>query len=52
MMDHNVSLVPVLKEGKLRGMIKLSDIFNTVAALMFNRVTPEEERALLRDFRL
>jgi CBS domain-containing protein len=52
MMDHNVSLVPVLKEGKLRGVIKLSDIFDTVAAFLFDQVTPEEERSLLRDFRL
>jgi CBS-domain-containing membrane protein len=52
MMDRNVSLVPVLKAGKLQGMVKLSDIFNTVAALLFDQVTPEEESRLLRDFRL
>jgi len=52
MMDHNVSLVPVLENGKLQGMIKLSDVFDTVAALLFDQVTPEEERKLLRDFRL
>jgi CBS-domain-containing membrane protein len=29
MMEHTVSIVPVMKEGKLAGIIKLSDIFNT-----------------------
>ncbi|MEW6530660.1 MAG: CBS domain-containing protein [Thermodesulfobacteriota bacterium] len=41
MMDHGVSLVPVMKDGKLQGMIKLSDIFNTVAALLFDEEEPE-----------
>jgi CBS domain-containing protein len=52
MMDHNVSLVPVLKDGKLQGLVKLSDIFNTLSGLLFNQVTPEEKRGLLRDFHL
>lgn len=52
MVDHHVSMVPVLKEGKLQGIVKLSDIFNTVAALLFDRITPEEEHRLLRDFHL
>jgi CBS domain-containing protein len=41
MMDHGVSLVPVMGEGKLKGLIKLSDIFNTVAALLFEEQDPE-----------
>ena len=40
MMDHGVSLVPVMHDGKLQGMIKLSDIFNTVAALLFDEEEP------------
>jgi CBS domain-containing protein len=52
MMDHNVSLVPVMKDGKLQGLVKLADVFSTVAALLFNQVTPEERHSLLRDFHL
>lgn len=50
MMEHTVSMAPVMKEGKLAGMIKLSDIFNTVAALLFDEADPEERRRLLRDY--
>ncbi len=41
MMEHTVSMVPVMKNGKLAGMIKLSDIFNTVAAILFDEEDPE-----------
>ena len=41
-----------LKEGKLQGIVKLSDIFNTVAALLFDEQDPEERHRLLRDYRL
>lgn len=50
MMDHGVSLVPVLKEGKLRGLVKLSDIFNTVAALLFDEQDPAERDRLRKHF--
>jgi CBS-domain-containing membrane protein len=50
MMERTVSMVPVMKNGKLAGMIKLSDIFNTVAAILFDEQDPEERRRLLRDF--
>jgi CBS-domain-containing membrane protein len=50
MMDHGVSLVPVLREGKLQGVIKLSDIFNTVAALLFDEQDPDERTKLLKHF--
>jgi len=50
MMDHGVSLVPVVVNGKVQGMIKLSDIFNTVAALLFDEKDPEERQRLLRDY--
>src|SRR5208283_4022527 len=36
MMDHCVSLVPVMGEGKLKGLVQLSDIFSTVATLLFD----------------
>ncbi len=49
MMDHNISLVPVMSEGKLQGLVKLSDIFNTVAALLFDEEDPDERRRILRD---
>jgi CBS domain-containing protein len=41
MMDNNVSLIPVLEEGKLVGIVKLSDAFNTVAALLFDEEEPD-----------
>jgi CBS-domain-containing membrane protein len=50
MMDHNVSIVPVMKEGRLEGLIKLSDIFNTVAALLFDEQDLEERHRLRRDY--
>jgi len=52
MMDHGVSLVPVMKDGKLQGIIQLSDIFNTVAALLFDEQNPEQRRWLVRRFHL
>jgi CBS domain-containing protein len=52
MMDHNVSQVPVMDHGKIQGMVKLSDIFNTVAALLFDEQDPEERHRLLRDYEL
>ncbi len=52
MMDHGVSLVPVLEAGKLQGLIKLSDIFSVVASLLFDESDSEEKHRLLRDFHL
>lgn len=52
MMDNGVSLVPVLKNGKLEGIVKLSDIFDTVAALLFDEQNPEERRRLVGRFHL
>ncbi len=52
MMDHNVSQVPVMEDGKLQGIVKLSDIFNTVAALLFDEQDPDERNRLLRDYDL
>jgi CBS domain-containing protein len=50
MLDNDVSLVPVLKDGKLQAVVKLSDIFNTVSALLFDEEDPEERHRLLRDY--
>jgi CBS-domain-containing membrane protein len=50
MMDNNVSLVPVMGERKLKGLIKLSDIFNTVAALLFDEQDPEERGRLVKHY--
>ncbi len=50
MMEHNVSIVPVIEEGKLEGIVKLSDVFNTVAALLFDETDPGQRHQLLRDF--
>jgi CBS domain-containing protein len=52
MMEHNVSLVPAFHDGKLEGMVKLSDVFTTVAALLFDEDDPEERHRLFRDFHI
>lgn len=52
MMDHDVSLVPVISAGRFKGIIKLSDIFNTVSALLFDEQDPSERSRLIEDFRL
>jgi CBS domain containing-hemolysin-like protein len=52
MMEHKVSMAPVMKDGKLIGMIRLSDIFNEVAALLFDEEDSEEKGRLLRDFHM
>jgi predicted transcriptional regulator len=51
MMNHGVSLVPVMKDGKVEGIIKLSDIFNAVAALLFDEQNPLERERLLQRVR-
>lgn len=48
MMDHGVSLVAVTKDGKLNGMVKLSDIFNTVASLLFDEEDPEKRSQIMK----
>ena len=52
MMDHGVSLVPVMEDHKLMGIIKLSDIFTMVASLLFDEEIIEEKEILIRRFRL
>jgi CBS-domain-containing membrane protein len=51
MMDNRISLVPVLENGKLEGVVKLSDIFNLLAALLFDAPDPAERHTLMRDYR-
>ena len=41
MTNSGVQIVPVMEEGKLKGMIKLSDIFDEVAALLFDEDEPK-----------
>ena len=36
MLDHGVSLVPVLKEDKLQGIVHLGVMFDTIAAVLFD----------------
>jgi CBS domain-containing protein len=36
MTNHGVQIVPVMDDGKLKGLVKLSDIFDEVAALLFD----------------
>ena len=48
MMDRCVSLVPVMGEGKLRGLVQLSDIFSTLATLLFDVQDLEERGRLVK----
>ena len=42
MVEHNISLLPVLHAEKLQGMVHLSDIYDTVAHLLFDKDFPED----------
>ncbi len=42
MTNHGISLLPVTEDGKFKGVVKLSDIFNVVAALLFDEVESGE----------
>ncbi len=42
MTNKGLSQLPVMEDGKLIGMIKLSDIFNKVASILFDEPEPEE----------
>ncbi len=52
MMDHGVSLAPVMEDHKLLGIVKLSDIFSTVASLLFDQEIIDEKEVLVRRFHL
>jgi signal-transduction protein with cAMP-binding, CBS, and nucleotidyltransferase domain len=42
MMDNGISLIPVMKNGKLLGMLQLADVFNKVAAILFDEEIPDD----------
>lgn len=50
MIEHTISIVPVMTDGKLKGMVKLADIFNEVASLLFDELDDGEKRRLMRDY--
>ncbi len=52
MMDNDVSLVPVITKGHFQGIIKLSDIFNTVSALLFDEQDPSRRSKLIENYHL
>lgn len=52
MLEKRVSLIPVIDEGKVTGIVQLSDIFGMVAAALFDEQNPEERRALVRRYHL
>lgn len=45
MTNHRISLLPVEKDHKLVGVIKLSDIFNKVAGLLFDQDDKKEGKS-------
>jgi CBS domain-containing protein len=48
MTNSGTSLLPVVKDGKLQGLIRLGDIFNKVAALLFDPEEPPERTWITR----
>ncbi|MDR3604932.1 MAG: CBS domain-containing protein [Syntrophaceae bacterium] len=52
MIEHRVSLAPVIEEDRLEGIIKLSDIFNTVASILFDAEIIDQKEILMRRFSL
>ncbi len=42
MVEHNIPLLPVMMDGRLLGLIQLSDIYDTVAHLLFDNDFPED----------
>ena len=52
MMDKRISMLPVMDQGKIKGIVKLSDVFSTVAAVLFDEENPEERKKLVRRFHI
>ena len=48
MLDNSVTLVPVMDKGKLVGMLKLADIFNSISSLLFDEENPMERSRILK----
>jgi CBS-domain-containing membrane protein len=49
MIEHTISLVPVMTDGKLKGVVRLADVFTKVASLLFDEGDPAERNRLMRD---
>ncbi|MFA6223059.1 MAG: CBS domain-containing protein [Desulfomonilaceae bacterium] len=52
MMEHGISVVPVLENNKLQGVVKLADIFNAVAAILFDKEIIDQKEILMRRLHL
>jgi CBS domain-containing protein len=52
MMEHEISVVPVIENNKLQGVVKLADIFNTVAAILFDKEIIDQKEILMRRLHL
>ena len=48
MTNSGAGLLPVMKDGRLQGLIRLGDIFNQVAALLFDAEEPPERSWITR----
>ncbi len=48
MIDNSITLVPVMDNGKLVGMLKLGDIFNTISSLLFDEENPSERSRIMK----
>jgi predicted transcriptional regulator len=48
MIDNSVTLVPVQQDGKLVGMLKLGDIFNSISAILFDDENPMERSRIMK----
>ncbi len=52
MIEHRVSMIPVIEEDRLEGIIKLSAIFNTVASILFDAEIIDQKEILMKRFSL
>lgn len=52
MTNTGMGLLPVMENGKLKGLIRLGDIFNQVAALLFDSEEPPERTWITRHLHL
>ena len=52
MMKHRVSLIPAIEKDRLEGIIKLSNIFNTVASILFDAEIVDQKEILMKRFNL
>ncbi len=52
MMEHGISVVPVMENNKLQGVVKLADIFNTIASILFDEQIADQKEILMRRMHL